>query len=182
MMKKLIIPAFLLLIAAQIYVPASMIIDREKVISKGKVYLFETAPIDPRDPFRGQYVQLDFKEDSYIPSDIGLFSQGQEIYVHIQKDEADIAKIVKISKEQPTSNDYLKASIYYISNERVYINYPFERFYMEETKAPQAEKTLRQTSADDQRKAYAKIYVLQGESVLTDVLVDGKSLREINRE
>lgn len=181
-MKKLIIPAFFLLVAAQIYVPASMIIDREKVVSNGSVYLFETAPIDPRDPFRGQYVQLDFKEDSYIPSDIWPFSQGQEIYVHLQKDEADIAKIVNISEKQPASNDYLKASIYYISNERVYIKYPFERFYMEETKAPQAEETLRETSADDQQKAYAKVHIWQGESVLTDVLVDGQSLREINGE
>ena len=181
-MKKLIIPAFIIMMAAQLYVPASMILDREKVIANGEAFLFVTEPIDPRDPFRGQYIRLDFEEDYYVPSDINRFRLEQELFVHLKKDENNIAKITCLSVDKPESGAYLKAQISHIQNDRVYIQYPFERFYMEESKAPQAEKVLRQISAEDRQKAFARVYILAGKSVLTDVVINDISLREIGKE
>ncbi len=176
-MKKIIIPAFFILLAAQLYVPASMIMERENVIDHGEVYLFKTAPIDPRDPFRGQYIRLNFDEDSYVPKDISRFDHGQDVFVHIKKNDANIVKVVGVSYTKPNKENYLKVKISNISNDRIYFEYPFTRFYMEESKAAKAENALRQITGGERKKAYAKVYVLQGQSVLTDVIVEGKSIK-----
>jgi len=178
-MKKILIPAFFVLIAAQLYVPASMIFEREKVIERGEVFLFETAPIDPRDPFRGQYIRLNFEEDSYVPADISRFEYEQKVYVHLQKNNDNVAEVIGLSLNKPTNKNYLEVSISNISNDRVYFEYPFDRFYMEETKAPKAENALRQRTPGQRKKAYAKVHVWQGNSVISDVLIEGKSIKAI---
>ncbi|MBK6341440.1 MAG: GDYXXLXY domain-containing protein [Flavobacteriales bacterium] len=58
---------FLGIALAQLAVPAWMIAGRERVLSQGEVFKFKTAPIDPRDPFRGEYVRLDFEAESAVP-------------------------------------------------------------------------------------------------------------------
>ena len=62
MNQKITIPAFILMVLAQLYVPASMIFQKERVITQGTAYKFRTAPIDPNDPFRGKYITLSFNE------------------------------------------------------------------------------------------------------------------------
>ena len=49
---------------AQLAVPGWMIYKHESVMREGAVYKFRTAPIDPRDPFRGEYVVLDFAAET----------------------------------------------------------------------------------------------------------------------
>ena len=49
-----------LCIAAQLGVLAFMVYGRESVISKGYPIQIVTAPIDPRDPFRGDFVRLSY--------------------------------------------------------------------------------------------------------------------------
>lgn len=176
-MKKIIIPAFFILIAAQLYVPASMIIEREAILEHGEVYLFKTAPIDPRDPFRGQYIRLNFENNSYVPSDISRFEQGQEIFVKLNKDKDNVAIVAGVSSKKPGATNYLKAEISHIANDRIFIEYPFTRFYMEESKALKAENALRQMAGEERKKAFAKVHVLQGESLISDVIVEGKSLK-----
>jgi len=59
--KIILLVLFLIMVAAQIYVPASMVGFNEDIVQNGKEILLEVAPIDPNDPFRGKYITLNFK-------------------------------------------------------------------------------------------------------------------------
>ena len=64
----------------------------------------------------------------------------------------------------------------YVLKNQVTLFFPFSRFYMEEGKAQKAEIIYRRVNA-----GYALVKVYKGEAVLEDVLVKGKSLRELAR-
>lgn len=63
MNRNLLLALLVVLAAAQLAVPASMIVQRETVLTQGRVYKFKTAPVDPVDAFRGRYVALRFEEE-----------------------------------------------------------------------------------------------------------------------
>ncbi|MCP3932456.1 MAG: GDYXXLXY domain-containing protein, partial [Bacteroidetes bacterium] len=62
------------------------------------------------------------------------------------------------------------------------IAYPFDRFYMEESKADDAEDIYREFQRDNRRAAYALVNIKEGKAVLKDVLIDGISIRELAKE
>ena len=55
---------------------------------------------------------------------------------------------------------------------------PFERFYMEEELAPEAERVVRERSRGGQRDAYIAVRVRSGSAVIEDLFVGGKPIRE----
>lgn len=174
--------AFLLMAAAQLYVPWRMINTREDVIEGGTEYWFRTAPVDPNDPFRGKYVTLSFLDNSWVVPDPDAFVNGDHVYVSVGTDSAGFARIDAISLTAPTDHtDYFSTTISYIlrdSISRVYVNFPFDRFYMEETKAPMADSLYMEASRDTQRTMLAMVMVHQGHAVLKDVILDGISIRD----
>lgn len=180
--KKIIIPLFLLVSAAQLYVPASMIWTREKVIAEGEVYFFETAPIDPSDPFRGKYVRLNFKNETILIDSINDWVRHQEVYLLLEKDPAGFVRYSQVSAEPPPNTTaYLKVEVNYISpgSGELHFNLPFDRFYMEESKAKPAEEVYMASTRSNNDITYAVVSVKNGEAVLRDVMINGKSLREL---
>lgn len=165
----------------QLYVPAKMIWDREEIIATGIAYKFKTAPIDPNDPFRGKYVSLSYDENSVVVENKEDWKSREDIYVYLTTDADGFAKIKSVSKEKPTAHqDFLKAKVYSVSgNNKLTIDYPFDRFYMEESKAYDAELAYRKTQIDSSKTTYALVKIKDGEAVLKDVLIDGISIREI---
>ena len=181
--KKILLPAFILVALVQLYVPAKMIWDREKVLEKGKEYKFKTAPIDPTDPFRGKYISLSFEENTAQIENKMDWTKGEQIFVYLTTDNEGFAKIKSISKEKPIDNqDFLRAKVRFISgsdSNKLTIDYPFDRFYMEELKAYDAELTYRQSQQDTSKLTYALVRIENGEAVLQDVLIDGIPIMEI---
>ncbi len=183
--RKLIFPAFILMVLLQLYVPAKMIFDKEDVIKSGVAYKFKTAPLDPYDPFRGKYIRLRFRRE-YIQVDTTLeWKRGEQVYALLSTDEDGFAKINSLSKTAPpTSSDFLKVTVKYpnYKSDRVTINYPFDRFYMEESKAYDAEILSRVTFRDTSKQVYAMASVNEGDAVLTDVFVDDVSIGEVVKQ
>ena len=62
---KIVIIAFVLLALIQWVLPARMIWEREEVLQIGKEFKFIVEPIDPEDPFKGRYINLNFKAGSH---------------------------------------------------------------------------------------------------------------------
>ena len=184
--KIILLVVFVLVALAQLYVPAKMIWDREEIIETGSVYLFKTAPIDPTDPFRGKYITLSFVNDRYKVTDDSHWVRGEIIYVSITKNASGVASIESVSKTPPNSGlDYFQASIRYVTGKdqpTLTIEFPFDRYYMEESKAFEAEVVYRESRRDTSMTAHAVVKVKDGESVLEDVLIDGKSIREVVKE
>jgi len=181
--RTLSISAFVLVALAQLFVPGKMIWDREDILSTGTEFHFRTAPIDPNDPFRGKYIVLSYNETFVEVEDENNWIMGEEVYAEIDLDEAGFAKIVAVGKEPPTDHrNYLKSEVNYASrngSNELIIDYPFNRFYMEESKAPEAEVLYREVQPDTSKVTYAVVRIKEGEAVLKDVMIDGISIREI---
>ena len=76
---------------------------------------------------------------------------------------------------------YVKATIRRVwgqNSTQVSIRYPFERIYMEETKAPKAEALFRDLWRDSSTTVYGLVVINQGRAALEDVFVDGVSISD----
>ncbi|MDY0344742.1 MAG: GDYXXLXY domain-containing protein [Lentimicrobium sp.] len=179
--RKLILAAFILVALAQLYVPAKMILDRENVLTNGIEFKFRTAPIDPNDPFRGKYINLQYENSlTEIQSEEDWLS-GEVIYVILTKDTHGFATITSVSKTKPSDEfSFVKAKVRFMSTDRTLaFDYPFDRYYMEESKAYEAEQVYRESLPDSTQVAYALVKIKDGEAVLKDVLINGVSIRDI---
>ena len=178
--KQFVILAFILVALIQLYVPASMIFSREKVLTEGRKFKFKTAPVDPNDPFRGKFITLSFDENTFKIENKDDWANGQTVFVHLDKDGEGFAKIIDVSKEAPARVDYVKAEISYVSvNNELFIEYPFTRFYMEESKAPRAEETYWDASFDEKQITYALVSIKDGDAVLENVLINDIPIGDI---
>lgn len=182
MNKKIILPAFFVMALVQIYIPAAMIFSAENVLTEGVEYKFKTAPIDPTDPFRGKYVNLSFEATSHRVTNAVDWNYGESVFVTLATDEKGFAKIQSLSKVKPVdSENYVKASINFVSRDSsalVSVEYPFNRFYMEESKAYDAEQAYNESALDTMQTTYALVAVKKGQAVIKEVFVNGVPIRE----
>jgi uncharacterized membrane-anchored protein len=180
--KKTIIILFFVMALVQLYVPAKMIIDYETIISSGEPFKFKIAPVDPLDPFRGKYITLDFKDVTATVPDPNVWRNDETIYVQLTTDNSGYAMIRSVSKTKPLNNDFVEAKVGFIgstNDKKLIVKYPFDRFYMEETKASGAEMIYREAARDPKQVAYALVYIREGEAALTDVFINDISIQKI---
>jgi uncharacterized membrane-anchored protein len=177
MANKVRLSLFAVLAVVQLAVPFQMIFHQEDVLNTGKVWKFRTAPIDPNDPFRGKYVVLNYDQNSFSIKSKDLWQYDQKVFANLTTDENGYAKVVSISSARPTGTDYVEAKIDFVYDGTLGINYPFDRFYINEYKAENAEKVYRESSSDDKKEAYAVIAIKNGEGVIKDVMIDGISIK-----
>jgi len=199
MKKKLFYTFIFAGIVAQFVVLAFNIVLHETILRKGEVCRFQTAPFDPFDAFRGQYVQLHFnvfeKERSYFLSDAPL--PGKWHYLQIETDSFGFSVIQRTSPKCDLPSPYVKVLVkycypYYISVKdadgksksvdtgqyKVYCHLPFTRYYMPERLAPEAEKAYRtRRRGSDMPPAVAVVRVWKGRAVMEDLEIDGVPVR-----
>lgn len=164
----------LLLIFAQLFVPGKMIYDHEAILNSGKVFKFKTAPVDPSDPVRGKYITLQFEANRFYTTRNAAWYSNQEVFATLDVDKDGFAKIANVSSSQPESGDYIKTNIdYYQNSDSAFIalNFPFTKFYMEESKAAPAEKAYFDAARDTTSVTYAKVSVLNGRAVISNVFI-----------
>lgn len=180
--EKILLIAFVLMVAAQIYVPANMIFHQEDILNTGKIFRFKAAPVDPVDPLRGRYVVLRFDENE-IEQDTGIWKMSETVYVHLKEGIDGFAEIKAVSKEAPQDGaDFLKTTVDNPPNQYrkvMRIAYPFNRYYMEEFKATQAERTYWNSLRDTSKVTYAVVSIKEGDYALRDVMINGVSLKEV---
>lgn len=182
--KKILVSLFIIVALVQLYIPAKMIFDSENILKTGVLYRFKVAPVDPNDPFRGKFISLRYTANVVEVANEKDWKEKDEVYVLLKTDTEGFAKIEAITKEIPKyTSDFLAATIDDVTGDgsnKVYLEYPFDRFYMEEAKAYDAEvaynESLRNTEL---QKTYALVYVKNGEAVLDDIMIDGISIKEV---
>lgn len=109
--------------------------------SKGRHFLFQTEPVDPRDYFRGQYVALNFTADNgkAIANDVCQTESYQRIsgklYAHIRQQAQGLAEIHFVSRRPPEGNDYVKINGGYCADKNLRFSLPFKRYYANENEA-----------------------------------------------
>ena len=186
-MQKLLLPLFLLLCLAQLYIPAQMISAREKVLQFGSTYKFQATPYDPNDPFRGKYLRVSFSPTFFEMKDSVNWQWQEQIYVQAATDNQGFFRIKNLSRTEPQEGDYFSATVNYTSWDsktglsKVRIDYPFNRFYIEESKAAAAETLYREVLKDPNRTAYALVSIMDGEAVFKDLMIDGVSYQRLGQ-
>lgn len=181
--KNKVLIVFILVSLVQLFIPAKMIFDREDVLATGKEFKFRTQPIDPNDPFRGKFVSLQFSENSILIQNQIDWLNNETVFVLLTISKDGFAKIKSVSKIKPLETvDFVKAKVDYIQNSDstwLFIEYPFTRFYMEESKAPMAEIVYNETVLDTNIITYGLVSIKDGVAVLKDVLINETSIQEI---
>jgi len=186
--QNLLLLAFGIMAFLQLWLPAQTAIQHENTLRKGEAFRFETVLVDPNDPFRGKYIRLDFPrltadiENTVQQELYTQIQQGQKVYCLVANDERGYAQIKELQLEPPSASvPYFSAKVNYLhyQNEKVEnitLNYPFDRFYLEESKAPEAERRYNEAVRDSLQEAYALVKIRKGIVVLEDVVVNGVSI------
>lgn len=181
--KNILITLFLFVVIAQLFVPSQMIYNQEDILNTGKIVKFQCEPIDPSDPFRGKYITLRFKESAIKVKNLKEWNSNETIFAKIESSKDGFAKIKSISRTEPTENStYLKLKINYITEydgTKIHLDFPFNRFYMNENKAKNAEIAYAESTKDTTKIAYALVATKNGEAVIKDVLIDNISIKEL---
>lgn len=180
MNKLLAMIIFALAVAAQLLVPASMIMKREAVLREGKVFKFRAAPVDPYDAFRGRYVALSYEQDRISKPENLSFKTGQRVFAILSEDEAGFAQMVNVWANRPDDLDYLEVKVRYgVSYEtNVVVRILQDRFYMDEHNAPRAELAYQEISRSTNRNAYVQMRIRKGFGVIEDLFIDDVPVRE----
>lgn len=158
-----------------------MIYRYQQVREKGILYRFLLEPIDPADPFRGRYLQLSFAADRVSVCNYSSERSAQEIYVSMGTDSLGFAKTVKAGWEKPSSGDYLiitNPDFYDIENNcaQARLRYNFDRWYMNEKRAPLAETRLTNALTREGTRCWLAVRIREGKAVAEELYVNDTAL------
>lgn len=146
----------------------------------GKSYRFPIKAFDPRDPFRGRYLALQM-ENAARSSDIpdGCTSGPLSYCVSIMVDEKGRAQFGHLSSEPPEAGDWLNVEPLRWRDQNHFYP-PFDRFYLNEKLAPEAERILMDAFANGEAELVVRVY--RGFGCVEDLLVDGVPIRELAKQ
>jgi hypothetical protein len=182
MKARILFGIFAVVALAQLSVPASMLWHRQRALSEGRAFKFKTAPVDPYDAFRGRYVALRFEEEQAPWKDKQPATNGQTVYALIEEKTNGFVHVTGATAIRPGDGDYVIAHVTWgEGNSVVHLSFPFDRFYMEESLAPNAEKAFGEHNRRTQQDAYAVVRVLDGLGVIENLYVGGKPIAEAAR-
>lgn len=186
-MRKMMLIALLMLAFAQWVVPGKMLWDKYMVTKHGTLYKFQSAPVDPVNPFKGRYVRLNFSETQYAAKKGHGLQNGQKIFVEFTVDETGFAHIGSLRKIPPAENQYVAATINYINNwdkehgDIIHIKYPFEEYYTQEFNAPKIEKLYQDSSMQPER-TYALVNIYKGDAVIEKFYINDQPVESLLKE
>jgi len=163
--KRARLGLFLALCAVQLAIPLAMAYRYERTLREGTVYRFHTEPFDPVDAFRGRYVAIRLRLDWNQPS---TFSLDRDVYAVLQRDVAGFASVHHVQRTAPESGDWLRGEAF---AGFARIELPFDRYYMEEGKAPAADRIWREGM--QQAEAVARVRVRHGLGAIEGLDING---------
>lgn len=177
---------FLPVVLAQLAVPAWMIHRHERVLHEGTAYKFRTAPIDPTDPFRGEYVMLDFaaEQGSWNCPAVDMDGERREVFATLGTDSLGFATITALGTTEP-AEPHLTVEVVPYEVDSLHnvdrVSLPFDRYYLPEGQGAHAEDLMSPQWTEDHREdpkeAYAVVRVYEGEAVIEDLIIGGRPLR-----
>jgi uncharacterized membrane-anchored protein len=139
MRRKLI----LICIVAQVLVLGVMAAERELILNTGDRVYLRTAPIDPRDPFRGDFVRLSY-EISRVSRDQlkGTLDEdekqkGDPVYAVLEEGAEGLYNLDYLTDEAPADGIYLRGRVRHgwrpaRSRNAVAVKYGIEKFFVEQ--------------------------------------------------
>ena len=159
---------FVLSIAAALYYPVKKIIAYE--YSPSQKFEFKVSGFDPYDPARGHYLAL-----TVHPQYSELRKVGQ--YAVLGTDKDGFATVVDVV-DSPDDRPCVKLKYKPLTS----LFYPFDRFYINEKLALVAEALFMQAVNNKQRCVLVVNVYKDGATSVSDLLIDGKSIKTLAAE
>lgn len=181
MNRTVLMGLFIVVAAAQIAVPASMIVRREAVLEQGRLFRFRVQPVDPYDAFRGRYVSLSLAEDSGPVPAGSVWIAGQTVYAQLVEDSQGFAHIGRVTASEPDHPDYIAAKVRYVEGDRAFLDLFLDRYYTNENLAPEAESAYREHARAGVEDAYVAVRVRNGDAVIEGLYVAGERIEDFVR-
>ena len=145
-------------VVLQLLVLAYMAGEREWIVRYGTVVHLQTAPLDPRDPFRGNYVRLDYAIN-HVPATLlrGTLTnawgaareaelRGKPLYAVLQSSDDGITGLEYVTDRKPAAGLFLRGKLerYGYSGQGVIpLQYGIEAYFVQEDKAKALEERRR---------------------------------------
>ena len=148
MKKKTLIIGIAIL---QICVLGYMAGEREWVLRNGHTLYLRTAPIDPRDMMRGDYVRLNYSI-SRVPGALCLGSlaftnnvsqklpRDTKVYAALKVSDGDVAELVSLSPNPPATGLFVRGRTERSWGSLLQVRYGLEAYFMEQGKGLELEK------------------------------------------
>jgi len=166
---------------AQWAVPVAGIMQYEQVLAQGSLVKIKCGAPDPYDPLRGRYLAVRPEQHQAGVPQFMKLGRGMRVYGTITTGADGLASITSLSLTPPAGGDYIRLKSDYVYDGKASILWPFDRFYINEKLAPEADKWF----AENLRSANgitAEVRVLRGRAVLADLSLDGTPFRDILRQ
>ncbi|MEM1378504.1 MAG: GDYXXLXY domain-containing protein [Pseudomonadota bacterium] len=169
---------------------ALMIESRAEILREGREVVLKTQPIDPRDLLRGRYVRLNYEIQNIegavlerfaerFGEDEQQFLRDETIYVTLEPGENGFHEVVDIFREPPEDALFIRGTTNINPSRIVRIrpDYGINRFYTNETLAPELEARMREgeittviLAVDDRGTAQIKAFQQDGVNIITEQL------------
>lgn len=118
--------------------------EREWVARSGEQVLMRTQPVDPRDPFRGDYVRLEY-EAGWVPTnrvDAGLLAgggrldRGRKVYAVLKKGAEGLVSVERLTGTRPAEGLFLRGrtEYFYPGHAGIPVKYGIEAYFVQEGK------------------------------------------------
>lgn len=188
MKRKIILSIFIIATIFQLIVLGSSVVRYENILSTGKVWKFEIQPVDPYDILRGRYVRLGFKkQEAKASSDLSNLQSYYRVngFVILETNDEGFTQPKLATSEQPDETDsWIKCQLTknYKNINTVRVNYPFDRFFMNEKLAPEADKLLRRNSdIMKNNQVYITVRLKDGIGIIENLFIDNTPISEFIR-
>ena len=180
--RNWILLGFALVVAAQLAVPAGMIVDREWTLRHGQLFKFKTRPVDPADAFRGRYIWLGLEPETIQLPDASTWSANQKAFAVVETDANGFATVKRLERTCPANEAAVPVCVSWWGSAKneVHITWPgLDRYYMAEGKAPAAEKAYREHNRRaTPSSCHVTVRVRGTHAVIENLFIDNQPIQE----
>jgi uncharacterized membrane-anchored protein len=164
---------FVAIIAAQVAVVGTMAAGREAVLRTGDKVVLQTAPVDPRDLFRGDYVVLDYAistiDTDQVAWDAADPFPGQTVWVVLEPRGRYHEPVVVTDQPVDSELTAIRGSVEYEGSWFVRVRYGIEEYLVSEGTGWEIERS---------REVDVVVAVSDdGFAVIDHLIVDGRPWR-----
>ncbi|MCJ7783759.1 MAG: GDYXXLXY domain-containing protein [Desulfobacterales bacterium] len=107
---------FIFLVLLQAALLVGMIAYRQYWVATGERILLRTAPVDPRDIFRGDYLSLRYDISTLDLDGFGVkgnFKSNEKVYVILERNQEGVFSAVSVSRGLPSGKRFIQGRVQY---------------------------------------------------------------------
>lgn len=147
MKRKLVITAIVL----QFFILLYMCGKRELIVRTGDVVYLRTAPVDPRDLFRGDFVRLNYELSAIPPGrqkihDVEGLKKSTPLYAVLNRHNDGLAELLYITDVEPDDGRYIKgypdSGSSFTKKSTLHVRYGIESYYVQQGKGIKMEERI----------------------------------------